>query len=35
MDWLNERKAELGFPVRDSLRECIEKGKAAIEWDKK
>ncbi len=33
--WLNERKAELGFPVRDSLRECVEKGKAAIEWDKK
>ncbi len=35
MDWLNERKAEMGFQVRDSLRECIEKGKAAIEWDKK
>jgi CO/xanthine dehydrogenase Mo-binding subunit len=35
MEWLNQRKAELGFPVRDSLRECIEKGKAAIEWDKK
>ena len=27
MEWLNERKAEMGFPVRDSLRECIEKGK--------
>jgi len=35
IEWLNKRKAELGFPVRDSLRECIEKGKAAIEWDKK
>ncbi len=35
MEWVNERKAELGFPVRDSLRECVEKGKAAIEWDKK
>jgi len=33
--WLNARKAELGFPMRDSLRECVEKGKAAIEWDKK
>jgi xanthine dehydrogenase molybdenum-binding subunit len=33
--WLNQKKAELGFPVRDSLRECIEKGKAAIGWDKK
>jgi CO/xanthine dehydrogenase Mo-binding subunit len=33
--WLNQRKAEMGFPVRDSLRECIEKGKAEIEWDKK
>jgi xanthine dehydrogenase molybdenum-binding subunit len=35
MTWLNQRKAEMGFQVRDSLRECIEKGKAAIEWDKK
>ncbi len=33
VDWLNERKAELGFPVVDSLRECIQKGKAAIGWD--
>jgi CO/xanthine dehydrogenase Mo-binding subunit len=33
MAWLNQRKAEMGFPVRDSLRECIEKGKAAIGWD--
>jgi CO/xanthine dehydrogenase Mo-binding subunit len=35
MAWLNQRKAEMGFPARDSLRECVEKGKAAIEWDKK
>ncbi|MBN2321334.1 MAG: xanthine dehydrogenase family protein molybdopterin-binding subunit [Acidobacteria bacterium] len=34
MVWLNERKAEMGFPVRDSLRECIEKGKAAVDWDR-
>jgi len=34
MEWLNERKAEMGFPVRDSLRECIEKGKAAVDWDR-
>jgi CO/xanthine dehydrogenase Mo-binding subunit len=33
--WLDQRKKEMGFQVRDSLRECIEKGKAAIEWDKK
>ena len=35
MTSLNQRKAEMGFQVRDSLRECIEKGKAAIEWDQK
>jgi CO/xanthine dehydrogenase Mo-binding subunit len=35
MAWLNQRKAEMGFPVRDSLRECIEKGKAAMDWDRK
>jgi len=35
INWLNERKKELGFQVRDSLRECIEKGKAAIGWDDK
>jgi CO/xanthine dehydrogenase Mo-binding subunit len=34
MDWLNQRKSEMGFPVRDSLRECIEKGKAAVDWDR-
>jgi xanthine dehydrogenase molybdenum-binding subunit len=35
MAWLNRQKAEMGFPERDSLRECIEKGKAAIDWDTK
>lgn len=35
MAWLNSRKAEMGFQVRDSLKECVEKGKAAIGWDKK
>jgi len=35
MNWLNERKAERGFERRDSLRECVEKGKAAIGWDSK
>ena len=33
--WLNERKAELGLPVQRQPRECIEKGKAAIDWDEK
>ncbi|MFV0439020.1 MAG: xanthine dehydrogenase family protein molybdopterin-binding subunit [Desulfopila sp.] len=35
MAWLDERKAEMGFAVRDSLRECLAKGKAAIDWDGK
>jgi CO/xanthine dehydrogenase Mo-binding subunit len=35
MAWLNQKKAETGFQVRDSLRECIDKGKAAIDWDSK
>ncbi len=35
MAWLNERKAEMGFKVRDSLRECVRRGKAAIGWDEK
>ena len=34
LEWLNDRKKELGFAVRDSLKECLDKGKAAIEWDK-
>lgn len=28
-------KAEQGFPLRDSLRECIEAGKKVIGWDEK
>jgi len=35
MAWLDEYKAAMGFQVRDSLRECVEKGKAAIDWDNK
>jgi CO/xanthine dehydrogenase Mo-binding subunit len=35
MEWLNRRKAGMGFPVRDSLRECIDRGKTAIDWDRK
>jgi CO/xanthine dehydrogenase Mo-binding subunit len=31
IDWLNKKKEELGFSVRDSLKECVEKGKAAID----
>ena len=30
MEWLTERKEEAGFTRRDSLKECLEKGKAAI-----
>ncbi len=33
MGWLNEKKKERGFEVRDSLKECIEKGKAEFRWD--
>jgi CO/xanthine dehydrogenase Mo-binding subunit len=33
--WLSEKKLELGFAQRDSLRECVEKGKAAMDWDAK
>jgi len=35
MAWLNERKKEMGFQTLDSLRECVEKGKHAIDWDNK
>ena len=34
MDWLNEQKKALKFTARDSLRECLEKGKKAISWEK-
>lgn len=32
---LDEFKRTHGFPVRNSLRECIDRGKAAIRWDEK
>lgn len=35
MTWLSDYKQRLGFPDRDSLRECIEAGKKAIGWDEK
>lgn len=35
MVWLEQKKADLGFARRDSLRECVERGKAAIDWGAK
>jgi len=35
MSWLNEEKKKRGFEVRDSLKECIESGKASFKWDEK
>jgi xanthine dehydrogenase molybdenum-binding subunit len=35
MDWVIEDKKARGFIPRDSLRECLKKGKKAIDWDKK
>ena len=36
MQWLDENiKKTQGFPVVDSLKMCLEKGKALIEWDAK
>ncbi len=35
LEWLTERKKEMDFIPRDSLRECLEKGKPAIDWDNK
>jgi CO/xanthine dehydrogenase Mo-binding subunit len=35
MGWLDARKVERGFRVTDSLRECVEKGKVAMDWDAK
>ncbi|MEM2319731.1 MAG: molybdopterin cofactor-binding domain-containing protein [Candidatus Bathyarchaeia archaeon] len=32
---MDEIKREQGFPVRDSLKECIEAGKKVIGWDEK
>ncbi len=33
MEWLNNEKKQRGFPVRDSLKECIDRGKAEFKWD--
>jgi CO/xanthine dehydrogenase Mo-binding subunit len=35
IEYLAEFKRNHGFPVRDSLRECIDAGKRMIDWDKK
>lgn len=35
MEYLAKFKKDHGFPVRDSLRECVEAGKKAIGWDEK
>ena len=35
MTFLEEFKKANGFPVRDSLRECIEAGKRLFNWDEK
>jgi CO/xanthine dehydrogenase Mo-binding subunit len=35
LSFLEAFKRTHGFPVRDSLKECIEAGKKAIDWDKK
>lgn len=35
MDSLSEYKVEHGWPDRDSLKECIEAGRAAFDWDNK
>jgi len=33
--WLTEQKVAAGFTPRDSLKECLEKGKPAADWDNK
>ena len=35
MEFLTEYKKKHGFPERDSLKECVEAGKEAIDWDSK
>ncbi|MBN2186559.1 MAG: xanthine dehydrogenase family protein molybdopterin-binding subunit, partial [Dehalococcoidia bacterium] len=35
MEYLAEFKRKHGFPVRDSLKECVEAGKNAMGWDEK
>ncbi len=34
-DWITQYQKENGFPQRHSLKEVIEKGKAAIDWERK
>jgi CO/xanthine dehydrogenase Mo-binding subunit len=34
-DWVTQYQKENGFPLRQSLKEVIELGKKAIQWDKK
>ncbi len=34
-DWVTQYQKDNGFPVRQSLREVIELGKKAIDWDRK
>ncbi|MBN2419742.1 MAG: molybdopterin-dependent oxidoreductase [Deltaproteobacteria bacterium] len=34
-DWITEYQKKNGFPQRHSLREVIERGKKAIDWDRK
>jgi CO/xanthine dehydrogenase Mo-binding subunit len=33
MEWARQEKVKRGFPERDSLKECIEQGKAGFKWD--
>jgi xanthine dehydrogenase molybdenum-binding subunit len=33
--WLIEHQKELGFTPRDSLRECVDRGRAVVGWDEK
>ena len=33
MEFLTEYKEKHGYPVRDSLKECIEAGKKVVDWD--
>ena len=34
-DWVTQYQKENGFPQRQSLKEIIELGKKAIDWDRK
>lgn len=33
MEWAREEKKKMGFPDTNSLRECVQAGKKAINWD--